>query len=234
MKKIFHPSHSRGHANHGWLNARHSFSFASYYNPEKMNFGALRVMNHDIVAPGMGFGTHPHDNMEIITIPLHGDLEHKDSMDNASVIHAGEIQVMSAGLGILHSEFNPNANAPTELLQIWVFPNKQDVEPRYQQMKFDFEKPGMQTLLQSYPEENKVWIHQNARFSWLNATEGSVTDYQILGENNGVYAFVLQGSCNIEDQALELNDAIGVYETDKISIHATHDCRLLLLDVPMF
>lgn len=234
MKTVFHPSHSRGHANHGWLNARHSFSFAGYYNPERMNFGTLRVMNHDIVAPAMGFGTHPHDNMEIITIPLRGALQHKDSMGNTSIIHAGEIQVMSAGTGVQHSEFNPQAHAPTELLQIWVFPEKRNVEPRYQQMAYDKDKPGLQTLLTAEPSENTVWIHQQARFSLGNLEKETSVTYALLREQNGVYVFVLDGSCTIAGQLLEQYDGLGVDNASEFSIEAGNaGCRVLLLDVPM-
>ena len=143
MKKAFHAANTRGNANHGWLNANHSFSFANYHNPERMNFGALRVLNDDTIAPGMGFGTHPHENMEIITIPLEGDLEHKDSMGNIGVINEGEIQVMSAGTGVHHSEYNKNADQAVKVLQLWVFPKKQNVTPRYDQMSVrDLKKPN--------------------------------------------------------------------------------------------
>lgn len=191
-------------------------------------------MNHDIVAPGMGFGTHPHDNMEIITIPLHGALQHKDSMGNSSVIHAGEIQVMSAGSGIQHSEFNPDPNAPTELLQIWVFPDKGNVEPRYQQLAYDINQPGIQTLLTDQPADTSVWIHQRAKFSLVNLGSGEQINYSVMHPQNGVYAFVLAGKWTIEEQVLELNDALGIWETDTINIKAEDTpCRLLLLDIPM-
>ena len=166
MKTIIHKAETRGHANHGWLNTHHTFSFANYYNPERVHFGALRVLNDDWIAGGEGFGKHPHDNMEIITIPLKGAVEHQDSMGNKGVINAGEIQVMSAGTGIFHSEYNANKDKELELLQIWVFSDKKNVTPRYQQMSLaDLQKPNeLYQILSPDYEGTGVWIHQQAWF----------------------------------------------------------------------
>jgi redox-sensitive bicupin YhaK (pirin superfamily) len=230
-----HKAHTRGHANHGWLNSHHSFSFANYYNPERMNFGVLRVLNDDIVAPGRGFGTHPHDNMEIISIPLEGDLEHKDSMGNTTVIKAGDVQVMSAGTGVFHSEYNKNSDQPVKFLQIWVFPNKKDVTPRYDQITLsdgDLKNELVQVLSPD-PNDAGVWIHQNAWFHMGNLESGYATEYQLKQKGNGVYAFVLAGEVTIEDQALAARDGFGVWDTESIRIQADSDAKVLLMEVPM-
>lgn len=232
---VLHKANERGHADHGWLNAYHSFSFANWYNPDKVQFGVLRVLNDDTVAGGMGFGMHPHDNMEIITIPLEGDLAHKDSMGNTETIKFGDIQVMSAGTGVRHSEFNPNADKRTKLLQIWLFPNKQNVEPRYQQITLDVNdrQNKLQQILSPNPEDAGVWIHQDAWFHLGKFEKGLTENYTIKRNGNGVYAFVISGSVTINGQTLETRDALGVWDTEKLEITSTSDAEILLMDVPM-
>lgn len=232
---VLHKANERGHADHGWLNAYHSFSFANWYNPDKVQFGVLRVLNDDTVAGGMGFGMHPHDNMEIITIPLEGDLAHKDSMGNSETIKFGDVQVMSAGTGVRHSEFNPNADKRTKLLQIWLFPNKQNVEPRYQQITLDVNdrQNKLQQILSPNPEDAGVWIHQDAWFHLGKFEKGLTESYTIKREGNGVYAFVISGSVTINGQSLETRDALGVWDTEKLEITSTSDAEILLMDIPM-
>ena len=193
MNTVLHKANTRGHADHGWLNSHHSFSFANYYNPERMNFGVLRVLNDDVVAEGRGFGTHPHDNMEIISIPLAGDLEHKDSMGTSAVIKEGDIQVMSAGTGIYHSEYNKNKDKEVRFLQIWVFPNKQNVTPRYDQITLEKVETKNQfyQVLSPNQDDQGVWIHQDAWFNLGKFEKGTGDTYQINKKGNGVYAFVL-------------------------------------------
>ena len=235
MKKAFHAAKTRGNANHGWLNANHSFSFANYHNPERMNFGALRVLNDDTIAAGMGFGTHPHENMEIITIPLEGDLEHKDSMGNIGVINEGEIQVMSAGTGVHHSEYNKNADQAVKVLQLWVFPKKQNVTPRYDQMSVrDLKKPNdFYQVLSPNSEDAGMWVHQD---TWFHLGEFDVEkslDYTIKKPGNGVYVFVIQGSFNVEGENLKKRDAIGIWDTETITFTAQSESKVLLVEVPM-
>jgi len=235
MKQIIHKAASRGHANHGWLNSYHTFSFSGFYDPARIHFGALRVLNDDTVAAGMGFGTHPHDNMEIISIPLSGDLKHKDSMGNETIIKHGDIQVMSAGTGISHSEMNANKDQEVKFLQIWVFPNKQNVTPRYDQITLDETKlkNHLQQVLSPDANDDGVWIHQNAWFSMGQLDKGFNTTYTLKNKTNGVYAFVIEGDVTINGQALNKRDGLGISETDTISISADSDTRLLLMEVPM-
>ena len=235
MKKAFHAANTRGNANHGWLNANHSFSFANYHNPERMNFGALRVLNDDTIAAGMGFGTHPHENMEIITIPLEGDLEHKDSMGNIGVINEGEIQVMSAGTGVHHSEYNKNADQAVKVLQLWVFPKKQNVTPRYDQMSVrDLKKPNdFYQVLSPNSEDAGMWVHQD---TWFHLGEFDVEkslDYTLKKPGNGVYVFVIEGSFNVEGENLKKRDAIGIWDTETITSTAQSESKVLLVEVPM-
>lgn len=232
---ILHKASTRGHANHGWLNSFHTFSFANYYDPERVHFGALRVLNDDTVEAGMGFGLHPHDNMEIISIPLEGDLEHKDSMGNTTVIKHGDIQVMSAGTGIHHSEYNKNKDQRVKFLQIWVFPNQKKVTPRYDQVTLNMEDRHnkLQQILSPNPDDNGVWIYQNAWFHLAKLDKGFSTDYQLKDKGNGVYAFILSGDVTIDDQPLNTRDGFGIWDTDKISIKADSDTELLLMEVPM-
>lgn len=235
MKKIFFPAKERGLANHGWLQAKHSFSFANYYNPSKMNFGVLRVLNDDIVAPGNGFGTHPHDNMEIVTIPLRGALEHKDSMGNSSVIKAGEIQVMSAGSGVTHSEFNPSDSDEVNLFQIWIFPNKRNVEPRYDQFTMDKKKMknNFLQLVSPNKEDQGTWIHQDAWIFMAEIEEGKNLIYKLKNEENGVYIMVIEGEIEIVEEKLESRDAIGISEVDFLVVDSLSRAIVLLLEIPM-
>ncbi|RNL86322.1 pirin family protein [Sinomicrobium pectinilyticum] len=235
MKTILHRADTRGHADHGWLNAHHSFSFANYYNPDRMNFGALRVLNDDIVSGGMGFGMHPHDNMEIITIPLRGDLEHKDSMGNTGRIKNGEIQVMSAGTGIFHSEYNPNKDKETNLLQIWLFPDKRNVEPRYDQISIeDYRKKNeLYQVVSPDADDQGTWIHQDAWFHLGDFDKGTTRDYTLKKEGNGIYLFVIEGAVNVNGQSLGKRDAYGVWDTDKITVEAGSETQFLLMEVPM-
>ena len=235
MKKIFHSASSRGAADHGWLQAKHSFSFANYYDSEKVQFGALRVLNDDIIAPGMGFGTHPHDNMEIITIPLDGTLEHKDSLDNIGVIETDEIQVMSAGSGVYHSEYNKNKDQSVSLLQIWVFPNKKNVTPRYDQKNIKDLKKVNSFYPIVTPNQNGpgMWIHQDAWFHLGEFDKETRINYNINKEGNGVYAFLIEGSVQIDGDSLEKRDALGIWDTEKFELLANKNSRILLIEVPL-
>lgn len=238
MKTIIHKASSRGFANHGWLQANHSFSFSSYNNPEKVHFGALRVLNDDIVAPKMGFGTHPHDNMEIITIPLKGVLKHRDNMGDEWIpVLPNEVQVMSAGTGVEHSEINGSHDEHLSLFQIWIFPNKQDVKPRYDQKKFDISerKNKLQTLVTSIDEnhEGSLKIHQDAVISRIDLDKNNHFEYTLKSENHGVYVMTIHGSVNIDNQILETRDAIGVSETRSFSITSEEESSLLFIEVPM-
>lgn len=235
MKTVLHKANTRGHANHGWLDTHHTFSFANYYNPERMHFGVLRVLNDDQVAAGRGFGTHPHDNMEIISIPLEGDLEHKDSMGNVATIRQGDVQVMSAGTGIFHSEYNKNKDQEVKFLQIWVFPNKKNVTPRYDQITLKTQdiKNQFYQILSPNPNDEGVWIHQDAWFHLGEFDQNKEVTYAIKKAGNGVYAFVLEGEVFINGQALNKRDGFGVWDTDQIHIKASNNAKILLMDVPM-
>lgn len=232
---IIHKAETRGHANHGWLNSYHTFSFANYYNPDRMHFGALRVLNDDQVAAGMGFGTHPHDNMEIISIPLEGDLEHKDSMGTTAVIKNGDVQVMSAGSGITHSEYNKNKDKLVKFLQIWVFPNKKNVTPRYDQitLKEEDRHNKLQQIVSPSPDDAGAWIHQNAWFHLGKFDKGLSKEYTLKAKGNGVYAFVLSGELNINGNKLGARDGFGIWDADKFSMKADSDTEFLLMEVPM-
>lgn len=232
---ILHKASSRGHADHGWLNAYHSFSFASWYNPERIQFGMLRVLNDDTVAAGMGFGTHPHDNMEIITIPLEGDLAHKDSMGNSSIIKTGDVQVMSAGTGIQHSEFNPNADLQTKLFQIWLFPKHRNVEPRYQQITLDIakQKNDFAQILSPNEEDEGVWIHQDAWFYLSDFDKDFSKKLALKKEGNGFYIMNIEGEIEVNGEKLEKRDAIGIWETNEVEIKANSDSRFLIMEIPM-
>lgn len=235
MKSVLHKANTRGHANHGWLDTHHTFSFANYYNPERMHFGVLRVLNDDAVAPGRGFGTHPHDNMEIISIPLEGDLEHKDSMGNVGVIKEGDVQVMSAGTGIFHSEYNKNKDKEVKFLQIWLFPNKKDVKPRYDQITLQDKdlKNQFYQILSPNSDDEGVWIHQDAWFHLGRFEAGKGSSYEVKKTGNGVYTFVLEGKVTVNGQKLEKRDGFGVWDTDNVEVHADSDARVLLMEVPM-
>ncbi len=236
MNNVIHRAETRGKANHGWLNSHHTFSFANYHNPERMNFGVLRVLNDDIVQKGMGFGTHPHQNMEIISIPLEGDLEHKDSMNNVTVIKSDDIQILSAGTGITHSEYNKNEDEQVKFLQIWVFPNKKNVTPRYDQVSLNVKDRinQFQQVLSPNPEDPGVWIHQDAWFNMTNLDKDKELTYQLNNpEKNGVYVFVLKGDVTINNQALNSRDGLGVWDVSKLEIKADSNTELLLMEVPM-
>ena len=232
---VLHKANTRGHADHGWLNAYHSFSFASWYNPDRVQFGMLRVLNDDTVAAGMGFGTHPHDNMEIITIPLEGDLAHKDSMGNTEVIKTGDVQVMSAGTGIQHSEFNPNADQHTKLFQIWVFPKYRNVTPRYQQITLDVteQKNNFAQILSPNADDAGVWIYQDAWFYLADFDKGFSKTYSINKEGNGMYVFVISGTITVDGQELETRDGLGIWEFNELEFVATSDAKFLLMEIPM-
>ena len=234
-KTVLHKANTRGYADHGWLKSYHTFSFADYHDPERVHFGALRVLNDDSVDGGMGFGKHPHDNMEIISIPLEGDLEHKDSMGNTTVIRKGDVQAMSAGTGIFHSEYNKNKGEPVKFLQIWIFPNKKNVTPRYDQITLNVEERHnkLQQVLSPNPDDEGVWIYQDAWFHMGNFDAGQSAEYTIKKQGNGVYAFVLKGDVTINDTKLNTRDGLGIWETDIISIKADADAEILLMEVPM-
>lgn len=235
MNTVIHKAETRGKANHGWLNSYHTFSFANYQNPERMNFGVLRVLNDDIVQAGMGFGTHPHDNMEIISIPLEGDLEHKDSMGNVAIIKEGDVQVMSAGTGLTHSEKNKNSDKEVKFLQIWVFPKEKNVTPRYDQISIKeiAKENEFYQVVSPNKEDQGVWLHQDAWFNLGNFTKGSSDEYKIKKEGNGVYVFILDGEVEIVGENLSKRDGMGVWNTDSINVKATENARVLLMEVPM-
>lgn len=232
----FHAADSRGAANHGWLQSFHTFSFANYYNPSRIHFGALRVLNDDTVSGGMGFGEHPHDNMEIISIPLEGDLEHKDSMGNTTVIRHGDIQVMSAGTGIYHSEYNRNKDATVKFLQIWIFPNKKNVTPRYDQITMNpaDRQNQFQQVLSPNPEDAGVWVHQDAWFHLGKFDQDFAVDYSIKKEGNGLYVFVLSGQFEVDGQIVQTRDGLGIRQASDVSFKAlSPGAEVLLMEVPM-
>ena len=232
---VLHKANTRGNANHGWLNAFHSFSFGSWYNPERVQFGALRVLNDDTIAGGMGFGTHPHDNMEIITIPLEGDLAHKDSMGNSAVIKTGDIQVMSAGTGVEHSEFNPNADLQTKLFQIWLFPKYRDVAPRYQQITLDksLQKNNFAQILSPNQDDAGVWIHQDAWFYLSDFDAGFSKKLVLKKAGKGFYIMTIEGVIEVNGEKLEKRDALGIWNTNEIEVKATTNARFLVMEIPM-
>jgi quercetin 2,3-dioxygenase len=234
MKKLFHPAMGRGQADFGWLKARHSFSFGQFYNPEKVHFGALRVLNDDFVAGGTGFNTHPHDNMEIVTIPLEGALAHKDSTGGEGIIRQHDVQIMSAGTGIYHSEKNANHDVPVKLLQIWVMPKKYNITPRYDQKTYlpDSYHNQLKTVV-APDDENALWINQDAYFVLGNLDENFETQYTIRKEGNGVYAFLIEGKAEVNRQTLSPRDAVGIWETDFIQVKTLEKSRILLIEVPM-
>lgn len=235
MEKLVHKSETRGKSNLGWLDSKHTFSFGSYQNEERINFGALRVINDDHVAPGMGFGTHPHRDMEIISIPLEGDLEHKDSMGNKGIIKEGDIQVMSAGKGITHSEFNSNNDKPVKFLQIWVIPNKTSVEPRYQQLSLESLKQenDFYQILSPNEKDEGVWIHQNAWFHIGDLKKNESYSYELKDKSNGLYVFVISGKIETEQELLEYRDGMGIKGIDTISFKSHEESKVLLMEVPL-
>lgn len=235
MKTVFHAANSRGLANHGWLQSRHTFSFAGYSDPERMNFGLLRVLNDDRVAAGQGFGRHPHNNMEIISIPLEGDLEHADSMGNKKVIQEGDIQIMSAGTGVFHSEYNKNTDREVKFLQIWIFPKEKNITPRYDQIPIRTLKVDNQfyQILSPNADDQGVQINQDAWFHMGEFEAGASATYKIKQAGNGVYAFVLEGELNLGTQQLSTKDGLGIYDTDEFEVTATSKAKVLLMEIPM-
>ena len=238
MKTILHKAEDRGFANHGWLQANHSFSFASYYNPDKVQFGALRVLNDDIIAPKMGFGTHPHDNMEIITIPLKGVLKHRDNMhDEWQSVLPGEVQVMSAGTGVQHSEINGSADEHLSLFQIWIMPNKQNVNPRYDQKYFELSERNnnLQTLVSSIDDSHNtsLKIHQDSKISRIDLSQNSSIEYNLLSDKHGVYVMNIHGEIVIDNETANTRDAIGISNTNDFELTAKEDSQLLFIEVPM-
>lgn len=235
-KTILHKANTRGKADHGWLKSFHTFSFAGYHDSERMHFGVLRVLNDDTVNGGMGFGKHPHDNMEIISIPLEGDLEHSDSMGNVTVIRKGDIQVMSAGTGVYHSEYNKNPNEPVKFLQIWIFPNKKNVTPRYDQITLNENdrKNKLQQVLSPNENDEGVWIHQDAWFHMGTFDKGKLDMYSMKKAGNGVYAFVLKGKFLINEIEMDNRDGLGIFETNEFKLESGEDgSEILLMEVPM-
>lgn len=234
-KSILHKANTRGSADHGWLKSFHTFSFAGYFNQDRVHFGALRVLNDDTVDGGRGFGDHPHDNMEIVSIPLEGELQHKDSMGNVAVIKAGEIQVMSAGTGIYHAEYNKDPNQPVKFLQIWIFPNKRDVTPRYDQIQLhiDEKRNVLNQVLSPDPEDEGVWIHQDAWFHMGKFDQGNKTVYSLKKEGNGIYFFVLKGDLKVNEQELNTRDGYGIWDSKEAVLEATSDTEFLIMEVPM-
>src|SRR5215207_6636239 len=236
MKTVIHKAETRGHANHGWLDSWHTFSFAGYHNPDRVHFGVLRVLNDDTVAPGMGFGKHPHDNMEIISIPLEGDLEHVDSTGTVAVIKQGDVQIMSAGTGIIHSEKNKNNDKQVKFLQIWVFPIRKNVVPRYDQKAFEESdiKNKLATVVSPVgTNDGGVQIHQDAWFHIGKLDKGLELQYKINKSGNGVYAFILEGDVSVNDLSLNRRDGLGISDTDTLQVKADSDAEILLMEVPM-
>jgi quercetin 2,3-dioxygenase len=235
MKKIIHKADSRGYFDFGWLKTNHTFSFGNYYDPERVNFGMLRVLNDDIVAGGEGFGTHPHKDMEIVSIPLRGALAHKDSTGNEKAIVPDEVQVMSAGTGILHSEYNHSKENETNFLQIWILPNKKGHEPRYNQKSFDAleRKNKLQFIVTPEKKEDNLWLNQDAYFSLVDLEKDKSINYKIHTKGNGVYLFVIEGMIAVVDEALSKRDGIGIWEVESLSVSAKVDAKLLFIEVPM-
>jgi len=235
MKKILHKANSRGHASHGWLNSYHTFSFSSYNNPDRVHFGALRVLNDDTVAPGMGFGQHPHDNMEIISIPLSGELKHRDTTGTEAVIKTGDIQIMSAGSGLQHSEMNNSRSEEVKFLQIWVFPKERNIKPRYDQKTFDstLRINNWQLIVSPEKNDDSIWINQDAWFSLAKLEKGKILNYNLHQKSNGVYVFILKGDAQVSGESLNTRDGLGISDTDEISFSADSDAEILLMEVPM-
>jgi redox-sensitive bicupin YhaK (pirin superfamily) len=235
MKKIIHSADSRGHFDHGWLKTYHTFSFSNYYDPERMNFGMLRVLNDDTIDGGQGFGTHPHNDMEIVTVPLEGALAHKDSTGGEGVIYPDEIQVMSAGTGIRHSEFNHLSDGTTKLLQLWIFPDKKGHKPRYNQNYFDpaERKNKFQFIVTPEKKDGNLWLNQDAFLSRIDLDKSNSVNYKIHTKGNGVYLFLIEGEIAVAGETLSKRDGIGIYETDEFSITAIKDSQILLIEIPM-
>lgn len=235
MNAIYHQANSRGRADHGWLLSRHTFSFADYYDPERLNFGLLRVLNDDVVAPGMGFGTHPHADMEIISIPLAGAIRHEDSMGHAAVLHTGEVQVMTAGSGISHSEYNASATEDLRFLQIWIYPDSKGLLPRYAQQRFDPAERQDRFQLLVAPEGAKegLTIHQQVWLSRAELHAGSSLVYHRHDLDSGVYLFVIEGEVTANHRRLSRRDGLGLTEHGAVDLQAEEKSDLLVIEVPL-
>lgn len=237
MQQVLHRAESRGHAYHGWLDSHHTFSFASYYHPERVHFGALRVLNDDVVSAGQGFGTHPHQNMEIVSIPLRGDLAHKDSMGHVQVIQQGDVQIMSAGTGVTHSEFNHSPDQEVNFLQIWILPQQQNIAPRYAQKHFAAATRQNQfEFVVSPSHEGALWINQQAYFSLATLTADAEVTYSLQQPGHGVYLFVIEGQLEVAGQQLHKRDGLGLWELpegESLNVKALAGSEVLLIEVPM-
>jgi quercetin 2,3-dioxygenase len=237
MKTELHPAIERGHANHGWLNSYHSFSFATYFNPAREKFGCLRVLNDDTVKGGTGFDLHPHNNMEIVSIILEGALEHRDSIGNVQIINQGEVQVMSAGTGIYHAEYNHSETEDVKFFQLWIFPREKDLKPRYDQMLFAKQEKTDQLVTLVTPDthqsEGSLWIHQDVYISTLQLKKESEYEYQVRIPGNGVFVFVINGKITLNENNLSARDAIGISGTETVKVLATDSSKILFIDVPM-
>jgi quercetin 2,3-dioxygenase len=236
MTTQFYPASQRGHVNFGWLDSHHSFSFGNWHDAEKVHFGALRVLNDDIVKEGRGFDTHPHDNMEIVSIPLKGALAHKDSTGTEGIIYSGDVQIMSAGSGIRHSEYNASHYDPVNFLQVWVFPKQRNIKPRHDQKTFDpaGREGKWQVVVSPDEKEGGVWINQDARFAMTKLPAGKEIGFTPAYSGNGVYIFVLEGEVTIDEKKLGRRDGLGISGTDTFSIQAGADSEILAIEVPMF
>jgi quercetin 2,3-dioxygenase len=235
MNTILYPANERGTVHYDWLQAKHSFSFGQWHNPEKIHFGALRVLNDDIIMGGTGFPNHPHDNMEIITIPLQGALQHKDSTGGEGIINKNDVQIMSAGSGVEHSEFNASQTDEVNLLQLWIFAKEKNIMPRYDQKTFDpkLRNNEWQIIVSKEKSEDTLWINQDATLALSNLTANSKISYNCKEINSGVYLFIINGSIMVEDSTLNKRDAIGIYATNSFDIKAIEDAEILLIEVPM-
>lgn len=235
MKKVYHKNIDRGFADHDWLKANHSFSFAGWYNPERIQFGKLRVLNDDIVSPGKGFGTHPHEDMEIVTIPLEGSLAHKDNKGHEEVIARNDIQVMSAGTGIMHSEYNASESEYVNLLQLWIFPDKKGHSPRYDQKSFypSDRKNKLQTIVTPTKTDNNLWLNQDAYLTWSDLDQNKEINYNLHNKNNGVYIFLIDGIISVDNQTLAKRDAVGIWEVEQFNVSAKENSNILFIEVPM-
>lgn len=234
METIIHRADTRGKANHGWLNSRHTFSFGSYYDSSRTNFGMLRVLNDDVVSAGAGFGTHPHDNMEIISIPLSGSLQHKDNMGHTQIIRTNEVQIMSAGNGVMHSEYNNSKEEEVNFLQIWVYPKERDIKPKYQQKVFDpADRVNKIQTVVSPDANDALKINQNAYFSLGSFNKDFETTYNLKSDKNGVYIFIIEGRVLVAREPLGKRDGIGVWETTEVSVKASENAEILFIEVPM-
>ena len=235
MKLAVHKASERGRADHGWLKPNYYFSFSSYHNPEKVHFGLLRVLNDDFIAGGGSFPTHPHDNMEIVTIPFTGALKHKDSTGGQGVIRAGDVQIMSAGTGVQHSEANASPTDPVTLFQIWIFPKERNIKPRYDQRSFDLAERTnkWQFIVSPRDEDNGLWINQDARFALTKLEAGKALHYENAFTGNGVFLVVINGSVTLEEAKLGKRDAVGIENTEGFTVTADEDAELLAIEVPM-